>query len=144
MAQSQDEQAILLGRTHYRVLQNSPQLVWFRQNYNAYQPNNSAIDALKGFPPDIRFIVFAGTWCSDTRDLLPPFYRVLDAAGINRNNVTLYFTDRDKHTPEGLENTYNVNRVPTFILLRNGSEIGRITETAQPSIEAELVNLLPR
>jgi len=94
-------------------------------------------------PKDIQFMVFAGTWCEKSQELLPRFYKVLDLAGISRQRVTLCFLDRDKRSPQGIENNYSINTTPVFIILQKGVEIGRITETISQSIEADIADLIP-
>lgn len=144
MAQGNNDQPILMGRTHFRTLMLRPYFDWFRRGYDNYVPNASALEVLRQKSNGISFLVFGGTWCEDTQNLLPVFVKVTDAAGISRNRITLYFTDRDKHSPEGLENQYGVTRVPTFIMVRNGVELGRITESVSQSIEADLADILSR
>jgi thiol-disulfide isomerase/thioredoxin len=144
MAQDSNDQPILMGRTSFRTLMVRPYFDWFRKPYDDYVPNPSALDVLRQKSSGISFLVFGGTWCEDTQKLLPLFVKVTDLAGISRNRVTLYFTDRDKHTPEGLENQYGVTRVPTFIMIKNGVEVGRITESVSQSVEADLADLLSR
>lgn len=144
MAQDNSDQPILMGRTSFRTLLVRPYFDWFRKPYDDYVPNPSAMDVLRQKATGISFLVFGGTWCEDTQKLLPLFVKVTDLAGISRNNITLYFTDRDKHTPEGLENQYGVTRVPTFIMMKNGVEVGRITESVSQSVEADLADLLSR
>jgi thiol-disulfide isomerase/thioredoxin len=144
MAQESGDQPLLIGRTSFRTLMVRPYFDWFRLGYDPYTPNVSAVELIRQKSAGINILVFGGTWCEDTRNLLPLFVKVTDLAGISRNRITLYFTDRDKHTPEGLENQYGVNRVPTFIILKNGVELGRITETVSQSVEADLADILNR
>ena len=95
-------------------------------------------------PADATLLVFAGTWCSDTQNLLPKFYKSLDDAGIARERVKLYLLDEQKNSPEQLEKQYQVVSVPTFIVLQNGKELGRIVESVQQSIEADLAKQLQK
>ena len=138
-----NEYPILSGRTHERVLQRGETGIWFKKSYNQYTPDAGAMDVLSKKTEGLRFLVFAGSWCSDTHQWLPAFYRVTDGVGISRRNIDLYFADRNKVTPEGLENQYNIQRLPTFIILRGELEIGRITETpSSGSIERDLLAIL--
>ena len=144
MAQDNSDQPILLGRTSFRTLMVKPYFDWFRRGYDSYSPNPSATEVIKTKHSGVKFLVFGATWCSDTRDLLPIFIKVTDLSGVDRRAIEMFFTDRDKHTPEGLENQYGIIRVPTFILLRNGQEIGRITESASTTIEGDLADILSK
>jgi hypothetical protein len=87
--------------------------------------------------------VFAGTWCEKSQQLLPQFYKVMDLAGISKQRITLCFLDRDKRSPQGIENSYSINNTPVFIILQKGIEIGRITETINQSIEVAIADLIP-
>ena len=144
MAQDASDQPLLIGRTSFRSLSARPYFDWFGSGYDGYQPNPSAIEFIKSRSSGIRVLIFGATWCSDTRANLPSFIKVLDLSGIQRKRVDLYFTDRDKHTPEGLENQYGIMRVPTFIVLRNGLELGRITESASTTLEGDLADILSK
>jgi hypothetical protein len=143
MGMQADDAPILLGKTHGRRLTRGEEGIWFKRNYNSYATDAGAIAVMKKHCKGLRFLVFAGSWCSDTRQWLPAFYRVTDEAGIARRNIDLYFADRNKVTPEGLENQYHIERLPTFIVLSGEAEIGRITETpASGSIEKDLLAIM--
>jgi hypothetical protein len=46
----------------------------------------------------ISYVVFGGTWCEDTKHLLPNFIATADAAGVPANHLTLIGVDRNKKT----------------------------------------------
>jgi hypothetical protein len=143
MSMQNDDGPILLGRTHDRFLIRGEVGLWFKRNYNEYNLDSKAVEALRPHAAGLRFVVFAGTWCSDTRQWLPAFYKVADQAGIARRSIELYFADRNKVTPEGLENQFHIERLPTFVVMRGNTEIGRITETpSSGSIEKDLLAIL--
>lgn len=146
MACAQNNQQLaqgdLFGRTNVRSIANNNRFQWFKQGYDAYIVNASAVAQLQQLPSNVTIIVFAATWCEDTQKLLPQFFRVINAAGIHDKKITMYMVDRDKHTPEGLEQQFQITRVPTFIVCKNGIEIGRITEQVSQSIEADLADML--
>ncbi|MBU1701363.1 MAG: thioredoxin family protein [Candidatus Eisenbacteria bacterium] len=107
-----------------------------------YLPDPDAIKMLKtvGEPVDIK--VFFGTWCRLCKHLLPGFLRVMEEAGNPNFNVEFMGVDEDVMEPETLLQRYSVSQTPTIILLKNGSEIGRIEEAAVPNVEKELVAIL--
>ena len=141
---NESDPALLIGRSNVKWLQNNKQFAWFNSGYDNYNTNASAIEQLQKITPDISFIVFAGTWSDATQTLLPQFYKALDAAKINRGRVMLYFLDRDKKSPQGFEGQFSINNVPTFIVMKNGEEVGRIVESVSSSIEGDLVDILGR
>ena len=113
---------------------------WFSERYENYTPEENVISRLKMTDKNLTFLIFAGEWCSDTRKLLPEYYKVTDMAGIV--NQQLYFLDRNKQSPDKLEKSYNITLVPTFIVIKNGKEIGRIEESVDSNIETELLEII--
>ena len=137
--------AVITGTTDVQKLNDEKAYPWFATGCKDYTPDAATLKTLKeNMPADATLLVFAGTWCSDTQYLLPKFYKTLDDAGISRDRVKLYLLDEQKQSPEQLEKQYQVVSVPTFIVLQNGKELGRIVETVQKSIEADLVNKLQK
>jgi hypothetical protein len=56
--------------------------------------------------------------------------------------LTMYGVDRTKDALHGEKAKYGIEKVPTVILFDRDKEIGRITETVQQSIEADLAQLV--
>jgi thiol-disulfide isomerase/thioredoxin len=69
-----------------------------------------------------------GTWCDDSRFIVPKFYSLLDAAGFPQDKVSLIGVDRSKKTLSHLAEALNIENVPTIIVMNNGKEIGRVVE----------------
>jgi len=97
------------------------------------------ISQVKG---DVEYLVFFGTWCGDSRRHVPRFLKIADETGIPASRIRLYGLDRTKKSADGLTERYAIERVPTFILLKGGTEVGRITELPTTSMEADLLTLL--
>jgi hypothetical protein len=100
------------------------------------------IDLIQKAGEGVQTIVFLGTWCSDSRHHVPRFLKVIDLAWPSLQRVTLIGVDRNKKSPEGTEVQYHIERVPTFIFLKNGEEIGRITENPQTTLEGDMLSIL--
>jgi thiol-disulfide isomerase/thioredoxin len=73
-------------------------------------------------------VVFGGTWCEDTQNLLPKFYQLVNASGYPQSKISLIAVDRKKQTINDLSKIYNISNVPTFIVLKDGKEVGRVVE----------------
>ena len=132
-----------LGLTDPQLFTLETTCTWYLPTYNTYKPDAATVSELKkALPADATFLVFGGMWCSDTHNLLPEFFKTIDEAGIPRQNVQLYLVDEQKNSPEKLEKQYGVVNIPTFIILQNGEEKGRVVETVRQSIEADLLKLL--
>ncbi|MFN2438064.1 MAG: thioredoxin family protein [Chitinophagaceae bacterium] len=100
---------------------------WYAQNQKGYVPEAKALQAFRA-AKDIHILAFAGTWCSDTKNLLPKFFALTDAAGFSQDWITLLGVDRNKKTVHHLAEAFKIINVPTFIVLKNGEEIGRVVE----------------
>lgn len=101
---------------------------WYNQNLSGYTPNISTVSALKSKGGDLQILAFGGTWCEDTQIILPKFFSILDASSFPANRVTLIGVDRSKKTIGHLTEALNVINVPTFIIMKNGVELGRVVE----------------
>jgi len=88
------------------------------------------------------FLVFLGTWCGDSEREVPRFLRIVQDAGIGEDRVRLYNLDRSKTSPDGLTARWGIERVPTFIILRDGREVGRIVERPRSTLEGDLLTAL--
>jgi thiol-disulfide isomerase/thioredoxin len=101
---------------------------WFQENQNGYKPYQEAVNILRRNTNNIQFIVFAGTWCGDSKYIIPKFFALLDSSFFPLDRVTLIGVDRDKKTISHLAEALNVINVPTIIVMKDGKEIGRVVE----------------
>tara|TARA_B100001564_G_scaffold234071_1_gene197865 strand:- start:152 stop:655 length:504 start_codon:yes stop_codon:yes gene_type:complete len=93
---------------------------------------------------DISVVIMFGTWCHDSKREVPRMLRILDAAGLTLEKISLIGVDINKQEPNGRGKFYNLKNTPTLILLKNGKEVGRIIERPKISLEADLINLMTR
>ena len=119
---------IIKGFMSKKELESDSSLKWYAQNLKGFTPEANAIKAFKENKETINIIAFGGTWCSDTQNLLPKFFALTDAAGFSQDRVTLLGVDRSKKTIQHLAEAFNVINVPTFIVMKDGKEIGRVVE----------------
>jgi thiol-disulfide isomerase/thioredoxin len=119
---------IIKGFISRQELANDSSFTWFLQNQKDYTPDQSALKALRANKDSINIIAFGGTWCSDTKYILPKFYVLSDASGLSPDRITLIGVDHNKKTIQHLSEAFNVTNVPTFIVMKNGKEIGRVVE----------------
>src|SRR5215217_3807611 len=119
---------VLKGFISRQELASDSSFAWFDKNTKDYKPDASAVAALKGAKDSIYVLAFGGTWCHDTQFILPKFYTLADAAGIAPDHITLLGVDHSKKTVQHLSEIFNVTNVPTFIVLKNGQELGRVVE----------------
>ncbi len=101
---------------------------WFGANYALGRVDAAAVSAFKKNGSDIQMVIFGGTWCEDTQNLLPQFYRLADSSSFPASHITLIGVDRDKKTLDHLSEAFNIINVPTFIVMKEGKEVARIVE----------------
>ena len=107
-----------------------------------YKPSDRVTDYLQNYIRDYSFVVFLGTWCDDSHILIPRFERVLQAVNYPLAKVTMYGVDRAKTTKNGEEKKYAITLVPTIIVMKDGMEMGRITESVKKTIEDDLAAII--
>jgi len=122
-------------------LDNQSKYPWFKAGYDSYKPELPILDSLRYYSKLAKIIAFGGSWCSDTKKLLPAFYKVVEAVGIPSENIILIGVSRRKKS-EGRESKhYHIKKVPTFILFFNGKELGRVIEKVDKSIEFDMLKI---
>ncbi len=133
---------VLVGLCNDQGLQGTLFGPSFNDQYTHYTPDASKVAVLKHQLTGVRFTLVFGSWCGDSKTQVGRFYKILDQAGYNHSNVRLIAVDRSLQAGEVNIAALKIKRIPTFILYKNGTEIGRIVESPTVSLEADLVNLL--
>jgi hypothetical protein len=116
------------------ILQNEPSFKWYKTGMDGYTPSQDNISLLQQADSSLNFIVFGGTWCDDTQFILPRFMKWLHAASFPPGSLTLLGVDRDKKTTGNLSAAFQITRVPTIIVFKNGNETGRIVEYGKTGV----------
>lgn len=110
------------------VLQSDTSFHWYDLNLKGYTPNANAVAGLKRNADSIQLLVFMGTWCEDSQNIIPKFFAITDDASFSKDRVTLIGVDRQKKTFSHLTEALNIINVPTIIVMKNGKEMGRVVE----------------
>ena len=106
-------------------------------------PDPETCRALAAVPPGAEVTVFLGTWCGDSRREVPRFWKALDLSGADAPFAIHYIgVDRQKKEPSAPVTNNDIRYVPTFIVHREGREVGRIVEESPQGIEKDLLALL--
>ncbi len=124
-----------------RSVFEKPALHEFKDVYDTVQVSPDVVQLLKEADSGLDILVFLGTWCPDSKREVPRFLKIMDLAGIPATRVRLYGLDRSKKSADGLTDQYSISRVPTFIFLRQGSEVGRIVEIPQTTLEMDMLSI---
>ena len=118
----------LKGIISREVLQTDTSFKWYAENLKGYSPNAAALEELKKNKDSVQLLIFMGTWCEDSHNIIPKFFALTDAAGFSPDRITLIGVDRQKKTVGHLAEALNITNVPTIIVLKNGKETGRVIE----------------
>lgn len=118
------------------------QIQEYQQEKNQYQPAAESLEQLAKFSTDVQIVVFLGTWCSDSQREVPRFLKIMELAQNPHLAYKLLGLDRSKRDAGGLAEQHQIEFVPTFVVLHEDKEIGRIVETPVVSIEQDLVEIL--
>jgi thiol-disulfide isomerase/thioredoxin len=138
------DKKMLKGRINSETLEKDTAFKWFAENMKYVQVDTAAVTAFRNKTAKFSMVVFGGTWCEDTQALLPQFYKLVRQSGYPESKIALYAVDRQKVTLNNVNATYNISRVPTFIVLDNsGKEVGRVVEYGKNNnVPAELADLV--
>lgn len=139
---TKDNEPIMLGKATKVDLQKAPFDSWFTSGFENYEPNQDIINQLKDKVTNVTVTIFMGTWCEDSQNQVPHFYKILKACQFKERGINLIAMDRDKTTPELWEKGLNITNVPTFIFYEKGQEINRIVESPKVSLEQDMLDIL--
>ena len=115
---------------------------WVQAEVSA-SPDPEAVRALAAIEPGAEVTVFLGTWCGDSEREVPRLWRALDEAGGDVPFQIHYIgVDRQKKEPAAPIANFEIEFVPTFIVSRQGREVGRIVEESPHGVERDLLALL--
>lgn len=138
------EQMILIDEVDKTGLLQGEYNTWFTPEYEAYIIDLKVLDQLKKqmeSQEDLKVKVFIGTWCHDSQEQLPRFYKIVDQLESNIE-LKIYGLDEFKTCPSLNVPDYNIELVPTFIFYSKDHEIGRIIETPEVTLEADFLSII--
>lgn len=135
---------LLRGKITFENIMKESTCSWFEEGAQAYVPNKAVIEELSTVWKEYRFVIFGGTWCEDTRILLPKFYKTFLEAKISPFAIEMYGVDRAKRTLQDEMKFYKIEKVPTIIIMHQKREVGRIVEVVNESIEADLLTIMEK
>jgi thiol-disulfide isomerase/thioredoxin len=145
-----------LGLVSREELLSNSETQWFKRGYDRFSLDQDEddgenyeriLEAADRFA-SIEVLAFVGIWCGDTQVHLPGFVRILDALGDAAKfplaQFKIYSLDRAKTFPggEALLKKYDILRLPTFVFLEKGKELGRITEEPELSLLADMARII--
>ncbi len=133
----------LLGDVDLQALSQAPYVDWFTEYQEDFEPSISADlgENLK----DATVKIYIGTWCGDTKYLLPKFIKTWKHLGLKEDQLEIVALHRSgkeyKRSPERTEEKYNIHRVPTFVFEKDDKEIGRIVERPVNDLDTDIAQI---
>ncbi len=137
------QESWLLGFFSPSMLSQPPHSEWYTKGYNEYKPDPAVMEKLSLVDKQSLSIkIVMGSWCPDSRREVPKFMQVLNQWKFPSDKLTFIGVDNEKHSPIGDYDKLDIQRVPTFIFLKNNVEAGRIIENPVASLEQDILNIL--
>ena len=136
------EKPMLIGYTTREAFSDSNFAWWFNSEYEMYEVDSVVVDKLKGKLDDVDITIIMGSWCSDSRREVPDFFKILDELNYPSEKITMLSVDRDKKSDEGNIDGLAIELVPTIIFYKNDSELGRIEEMPEETLEKDMLKIL--
>lgn len=114
----------------------------FAENAAGYNPEPRTLEKIRQLDGDMTVVMFLGTWCGDSVREVPRFLRLIECAGNSGISLVMYGVDKSLDDGEGMAHEYGIERVPTMVFLRGNSEVGRLVEPPDGTMERDLLKLL--
>jgi len=138
----EDGGMMLLGKIDREGLEADDFTSWYQENYKGHSLDTITTQQLKPYIEGITIKVFMGTWCEDSQREIPALFKVLDTVKFDKSNLDLVAVTHDKVTPQGYEEGYNIEYVPTIIFMKDRKELNRIVEYTQVTLEKDMLAIL--
>ena len=116
----------------------------YKSEYKAFSPDKEISDQLFSLLDGVTITIVMGTWCSDSREQVPRFMRLLDISGYAVPDPILICVDRNKKAGDVSLEGMDILKVPTFLVYHYGMELGRIIETPKTTLEKDLLTVLKK
>lgn len=135
---------IWMGKRTLKEIKANKKIEWFTDGYKDYKPDTAVIKEIQSLKcySDVRIVVVAGSWCDDTRVLVPQFCKMFDLCKFDESKLEFYFVDKDKNDPENCKKKFDIFKIPTFIIYKKNYDAGRVIESTQKNIESDILDIL--
>ncbi len=122
------EVKIFRGIVNKYLIENETTFNWMKSAKIGYKPDTATINAFERSKGKVQFVVFGGTWCEDTQNILPKFFALQEKSGVPDNTISFFGVNREKKSLASITEAFNIKNVPTIIIMKNGVEKGRVIE----------------
>ncbi|NMP17301.1 thioredoxin family protein [Thalassotalea sp. Y01] len=104
------------------LLEQQPE---FAENYQNYTPLETELTAVAEIADNVSIDVYFGSWCHDSQREVPRFLKAfVDSSA----KIRLIALDTKKSDANGEAKAANIKFTPTFVVIKDGQEIGRVVE----------------
>ena len=139
------ETVVMKGVINRELLEKEPAFTWMTENRKYGSADAGAVKIFSEKKDQFTLLIFIGTWCHDSQNLLPLLFRLTDKSGFPDNRIQIVGLDRIKTAPNNWHQVWNITNVPTFIVLQNGKEAGRVVEYGTTgNMEKELAAIVAK
>ena len=109
---------------------------WKTRVAEKYNPKEEYMAEISTIKDSVDVRIYLGTYCPDSKKWVPRFFKLLPLLPVKA--VEIISVDTTKIDVRGLAMADKIEKIPTFVLLRGGSEIGRIVEKPKMRLEKRI------
>ncbi len=113
------------------------------EKYEHYEPPADMVEALKTkLGSGVKIDVYLGLWCPDSRNNVPLFLKIMDRVAAA---VPVRYFDVPRKASKDIRyfvDDLKIERVPTFVFYRDGTEIGRIVENPKTGMIEDIMEIM--
>ena len=140
---SVSQKEILIGKcTLEGLMSNEIFNTAFKTENKYYKIDSNTVEILRNKLDNISIVLFMGTWCGDSKEQVPRFYMIMDMLTYDTHSIKIYCNKRGKYADDPYAYQFNILKIPTFSIFKDGVEIGRIVETPKVSLEKDLLEII--
>ena len=136
------DQEVLIDCCDRTGLESGEFGTYYKLEYDDYQLNDSLVKLMSESINDFGITIIFGSWCSDSEQQVPHFYKILDQAGYDDKELKIIAVNQQKKAEEVNIENLQIEFVPTFIIYKDGEELGRIVETPYETLEEDLWKII--
>ena len=141
---AQSKSDIMIGYCTLEGISDTAFLSAYQKEYDQFRSNKELMNQMYSLLKGITVTIIMGTWCSDSREQVPRFFRLFYDLEHSFPDPTLICVDREKKAGDVSLDGFNIIKVPTFIVFYQGKELGRIVETPKTTMDQDFLEILKR
>ena len=142
---SRIEKQILYGQVNLEAFQMDLCKGWYAPEYKSYKIKEETLKQLTDQKlSNISINLIFGSWCHDSHQEVPRFIKILEEINFPFPQLKMHALDTYKKSPSYDAKANQVEFVPTMIIYRGKTEIGRIIESPELTLEEDLFNIISK